>query len=348
MQKLTKRILFYAYLIGKINWIKFFSKYSSKAENIFWIFPSYPNRFFDYFVGSTIENDFALLNAILEKNIPFRFVIGQKSIFELKHKRIIYNISNLYNTEGNENYAASLLSKLDKLEANANTLVPNRHDAEFWENKGFMQRKFAELNISHPKTYIIETIEENLPNFNTLPYPVIYKPLHASGSTGIVEAKNAEELRAILAENKRYGFLLQERIEMRRDLRVIFVGDEMVLHYWRINNGADWKPTSTGHGSTVDFDYFPEQWREFIYQEYKKLGMKTGAFDITWKDDNMDNQPLILEVSPSYMPNPAPPDSFKDLPYSSFKKKIFGKEAYFRRYIDLIFDVKKKFINLYI
>ena len=30
---------------------------------------------------------------------------------------------------------------------------------------------------------------------------------------------------------------------MKRDLRVIIVNDEIVLHYWRINNSAEWKPT---------------------------------------------------------------------------------------------------------
>ncbi len=345
---ITKRILFYLYLIRKTNWVRFIKNYSSSSDTIFWIFPSYPKRFFSYFVSSTIENDFALLNAILEKNIKFSIKKGQKNIFNTKNKTVIYNISNLYNIEGNENYAASLLEKLDRLEANQNTLIPNRHDAEYWENKGFMQRKFNDLGISHPKTYIIEQAGSMLPDLKQLPYPVIYKPLHGSGSTGILEAKNATEMQQILDTNQRYGFLLQERIEMRRDLRVIFVGDELVLHYWRINKGKDWRPTSTGHGSSVDFDYFPEQWRDFIFNEYKKLNIHTGAFDITWKNDNMDNTPLILEVSPSYLPNPPQPEAFKNLPYSIFKKKISGNDAYFKKYINLVFEIKIKFLNQYL
>ena len=65
--------------------------------------------------------------------------------------------------------------------------------------------------------------------------------------------------------------ILQRLLNMRRDLRVILVGNEIILHYWRINLSDEWKPTSTGFGSQVDFENFPENWRSWIIDSFNKL-----------------------------------------------------------------------------
>ena len=51
--------------------------------------------------------------------------------------------------------------------------------------------------------------------------------------------------------------IVQELLNIRKDLRVIVIGNEIFLHYWRINLGGEWRPTSTGFGSKVDFINYP-------------------------------------------------------------------------------------------
>jgi hypothetical protein len=134
------------------------------------------------------------------------------------------------------------------------------------------------------------------------------------------------------------GVLIQDLIEMRRDLRVILVGEEIVLHYWRINKDKDWKPTSTGFGSVVDFDNFPKHWKSHIIETFKKLNLKTGAFDITWQNDDLANTPLYLEVSPAYMPNPR--NFIKDEPYSKFKSALRYSSSYESAYVNIVNTIK--------
>jgi hypothetical protein len=135
----------------------------------------------------------------------------------------------------------------------------------------------------------------------------------------------------------------QELVNMRKDLRVILVGDEIVHYYWRINKSKDWKPTSTSFGSEVDFDNFPEHWRKHILDTFKKLNLTTGAFDITWQNDDLDSVPLYLEVSPVYQPNPKIELNGKE--YAYYKKSFSPFNAYDRKFVELIFNIKQKQIQ---
>ena len=210
-----------------------------------------------------------------------------------------------------------------------------------------MHEKFKELDISHPKTVTIKK-GQNFTLPDTFKFPILYKPAHGSGSTGIIKIDSAIEFDNKIKNFKKEDFLIQEWVDMRCDLRLIFIGDELVLHYWRKNNSALWSPTSTGHGSSVDFEKLPTKWMDFIFNEYKKLNLKAGAFDITWEKDDFDSKPLILEVSPSFMPNPAPLGEFLEKPYKDFKNSFWGKNAYHKQYINLVFDLKKKLICEYL
>lgn len=346
LKKVFKKLLFYRYLILKINWIHFWRFYDSKASNVILVWPSAPFNIKENFLGSVFENDFALVQALIKVNKKFRIIVGIKSDIVLKNNVIFFNISKLFQFLPGKNYTSALQNFQNNLIAQGNKIVPSEYDTLFWENKIYMHKKFSELEISHPKTIVVD--ENNIaPDIPNLHFPILFKPAHSSGSTGIVKLNSIDEYKKVVASTTLKEYLLQEWIDMHKDLRLIFIGDELVLHYWRINNGNEWKPTSTGHGSSVDFDTLPTDWMPFIFKEYKKLNLHSGAFDITWPNDDLTKQPMILEVSPSYMPNPAPSEIFKNKSYSAFKKQIFGKDAYYKKYIDLVFDLKLKLIKEY-
>jgi len=123
-------------------------------------------------------------------------------------------------------------------------------------------------------------------------------------------------------------------------LRVILVGAEVILFYWRINNAKEWRPTSASFGSDVDFVFFPEQWREHIVDTFLKLNLSTGAFDITWHNDDLATEPVYLEVSPVYEPNPK--IELKGKPYASYKKKFSPFNEYYEKYVEVVFEIKFK------
>ena len=68
------------------------------------------------------------------------------------------------------------------------------------------------------------------------------------------------------------------------------------------------------------------------------MNLVTGAFDIAWEDDNIENEPLVLEISPSYQLNPEIPERYKAISYKNFKKKLLIKDAYYKLYVDVVFQ----------
>ena len=343
--KKVRRLLFILYLIRKIKWLKLWKLHDRKSSNVLMVVASFPNlkRSFWYCFAGAFENDFALCATLIEMNIPFRLVFGFRKLMDVENSTIYYNLSELYADQPGDDYSEALLKFQEHLLARNNRLVPSHEDSKFWENKIYMHQRFKELEIPHPQTFLID--EQNAPPVaQEVEFPVLLKPAHASGSTGIIKIDDAQSSDETIASNQHKEYMIQQWVDMRRDLRLIYIGDELVLHYWRVNNLEHWRPTSTSHGSSVDFETLPEKWMDFIFQQYKKLDLKTGAFDITWKNDDLSGEPLFLEVSPSYMPNPAPVGKYLNEPYVEFKKSIFGKNAYYKEYVDLIFRLKKKLI----
>jgi len=346
LTKLLIRVLFFSYLIRKTKWIRIFRNYSKSSSNIVLLAPSFPQRLNLYLRSGVLESDFALLDAVVSSNIPFRIILGSKNVDNIQDSLIYHNLSSFYGKKENQDYTDVLLDFQKRLLNRSNVLIPSHEDSRYWENKIYMHERFLELDISHPKTFVVSGTT-TMPKSTDFTYPVLFKPAHSAGSQGIEKMDNPEALEEHIRKTSYKEYLIQEWIDMRRDLRLIYIGDELVVHYWRINQDPDWKPTATTGGSSADFVSLPTQWLPYIKDQYKRLGLKTGAFDITWQNDDLNTTPLILEVSPSYMPNPSPKGKYRDLPYSDYKKALFGQDAYYKNYIDLVFDLKKKLVSIY-
>ncbi len=345
MKSLFSKVFFYLYLIGNTKWFSIIKRYSSNSNNIILLWPSYPNNFKEYLLGGAIERDFALINYAVLNLDSIRFVWGTNKVLNIKNANVYYSLGRLYRHIPGHHYAESLHNFIDSLLSNGNNVFPPKSEILYWENKLYMHQMFDEKNISSPKTV---TFQKGVPtkNYDHLTFPILYKPAHASGSVGIEKWSNQADFNEKISD-KKDDFLLQEWIDMRSDLRLIYIGNELVVHYWRINNKSEWVPTSTGHGSSVDFESLPKQWMSFLFDEYKKLELCAAAFDITWKNDNLSNKPQILEVSPSFMPNPSPKGIYKTMPYKKFKESMIGENSYNKQYVLLLFKCVEKMYKLY-
>ncbi len=96
----------------------------------------------------------------------------------------------------------------------------------------------------------------------------------------------------------------------------------------------------------MDFGSFPEQWREFIIDQFKRFKITTGAFDIAWQNDDMTTAPLILEVSPNYQPNPSIDLTNSKLSYSEYKDKLLFKNSYYDKFVDIVFYIMNEQVKL--
>ncbi|AZJ35031.1 hypothetical protein D6T69_05645 [Tenacibaculum singaporense] len=333
MKKILKKIVRVIFLYRLSN----FSMEKNNAKVIIWI----PKRGWRYFLSDLAVNDFGWISALSVNKIPFQ-VYRNKDIGKFKDKTIILNYHRNYLKELKlTNYSNSMKFIIEELESQGNRVIPSSNEVAYWENKNHMSKEFDILNISTPKTYLCKGIKEVLSlNLN---YPFLIKEEHSASSMGVHKIENEDVLREIVNdgyfENNEI-IIVQELLNMRKDLRVIFAGDKVVHHYWRINNGKEWKPTSTGRGSSVDFENFPEKWRDFLIKEFLKMKLTTGAFDVAWHDDDLDSMPMILEVSPNYQMNPSVTNKEDLNAYGDYKKSLyFNDRSYDYQFIKQTFDI---------
>jgi glutathione synthase/RimK-type ligase-like ATP-grasp enzyme len=246
------------------------------------------------------------------------------------------------------NYSSSLVFLSRELEKNRNLLYPSSFDVLYLENKSYMYRKFKELNIRHPYTTIFKSVKDVINN-DQIKFPILLKGEHSFGSDSIYKFESKENLIHFLESSNfmelNSEIILQDLLNMRKDLRVTIVNNEVVLALWRINKSEEWRPTATKFGSTVSFEFYPKEWESDFIETMKKLDLAMGAFDVAWEDDDLNKKPLYLEVSPRFSPNPRVDLTSKKYEYGEYKKKFLLKEGFDFKQVDTIFDINKKFVT---
>jgi glutathione synthase/RimK-type ligase-like ATP-grasp enzyme len=337
----VKRILRMLFCLYKINWIKFFKNYSKK-EGVVIVIPGILKNYFINSLELDVINIAVLLK--LDKKIDLHFGTDFKGF---RNRKICYNPSHLYNRSNKLSHAEFISQLVQAAERNNNKVLLSSYEILFWENKEFMHDQFESLNIRTPKTIIFDTLVTHVGN--EYKFPLLVKELHSHASLGVHKCNSEEELNALITflnpGKQPLKIIIQELLNIKKDLRVILCGDEIVLHYWRINKGTDWKPTSTSHGSDVDFINFPEKWRSYIIENFKKLNLTTGAFDIAWQDDDLNKEPYFLEVSPFYQPNPPLDITNKSFSYGQFKKRLGWINSWDYLYIENVYLIRLKVFN---
>jgi glutathione synthase/RimK-type ligase-like ATP-grasp enzyme len=330
-----------------MSWRKWIKQYNPSSEIVVWIKVNPLRHPLNYLKYNDLLSDLSLIEAIINRNMDFRIAVSD-SIGKCTDKRIFYNISEMCNPYKLANYSNTLHHVVQELERQGNRLYPKPYEVQLWENKGFMQRIFKEVGVNHPNTHILARnfTEEDI---SLVQYPVLIKEIHSAGSRGVHKVNTREELISVAEKIKAKGhteMLVQQLVNMRKDLRVVILGDKITLFYWRVNSTSEWKPTATSFGNNTEFGNFPVQWESAFFDFFRRLQIPTCAFDITWENDDLSTMPLVLEISPSYQPNPALPAQYQHLAYKEYKKKLFVRNAYHREYVDVIIKLKSDILDL--
>jgi glutathione synthase/RimK-type ligase-like ATP-grasp enzyme len=350
LNKIFKTLIRTLFILIKLQWFTLFKKHSNKSKYKVIIYPNFPQEMTIYFSSDAFANDIALLSAVAIKYPDYKLIIGTRKMNRNFDSNIFINLSYRFNFNYYRNYSSALVNFIKELEDQNNIVYPSSKEALLWENKLYMHSKFTELSIKNPETEYLNLDCLNInEDYESKSYPLLIKEIHSAGSIGVHLVKNREQFNIIIRRKdirRRNKFVLvQKLLKMDRDLRVIIIGEEIVLFYWRINQGKDWKPTSTKNGSRVDFENFPEQWRNHIIDEFLKLGVTAGALDLVWEDNNFTNPPYVLEVSTSFQPNPKPPSNLR-VSYGQYKTGV-SINGWDRRFVDIVFDLKKKLVDCY-
>jgi hypothetical protein len=223
------------------------------------------------------------------------------------------------------------------LEQQGNHLFCSAAEVAFWENKAHMHRELDAVGAPTPRTTLLARDGWRDVSFDLA--PVLIKEEHSSGSHGVHYFATAGDARRFV---ERYDFRPTETLLMQevvrgatRDLRVTMVGQTTIrsASFWREKAdpavpGAGWTTTATKYNSVVRHGDVPEAAETFVAECLGKLGLRTAGVDLMWVDDEVDGEPLVLEVSPYYQPNPPKPARYAELSYKEYKSRPYAEEGY--------------------
>jgi hypothetical protein len=340
LRKVMKSILLVAYIARKINWVKFIRSYDSKSKNVVLL-----SFLAGRFGNELVCWDFSYISALIKAGKRFRISSKLKG-----HEgcTIYWSPSQSMVSKDVANYAKDLIKMAVEAEGNGNRIIPSSYEIQFLENKTFMYEYFVANGIRTPQTRIFDSLEEL--EKADLKFPILLKGEHSSGSHDIHKFDSRRQLDEFIASSdylKKFDhIILQQLLDIKKDLRVTIVGEEVVLYYWRINPSDEWKPTASSFGGTILFDEYPQMWHSYIIENFKKTNMKMGAFDVTWDHDDLSTEPYFLEISPRFSPNP-PTKLDGSITYGKWKKRNFGPNVYYKAQADLIFRINELYTNSY-
>ena len=224
------------------------------------------------------------------------------------------------------------------LERQGNRLFCSSAETGFWENKAHMHRKLAEIGAATPATLIVTAADRIDFDFE----PVLVKQEHSAGSAGVHYFESAADARRFVDEYEfrpTESLIVQELVSgATRDMRVTMVGNTMIVSasFWRVKSAEalarpEWTSTASKYGSAIEHRDIPESVAPLVAEYLRALGLRTAGVDLIWPDDDLSRDPLVLEVSPFYQPNPEKPTRYDHLSYKDYKSRPYSKDGYFER-----------------
>ncbi len=340
MKKLIKQLMRVLYTLVNINLFKFFKSYSNTSSTVILLNKHWKRPAIEILIW-----ELASIRFFIENETPFRLSFT-RNCSKFKNKNIFWYPS-LHFVEKTKNHTEKLIEFAIEIEQNGNFINPSSKQVAFLENKGFMYKQFSDKKISHPNTKLIA--KSNFDHSVPFEFPFLVKGEYSSSGKEVVLISNKNNWLSYLESTlfkKSDTLIFQELIDMRFDIRVVVVGDKVVNHYWRKNPSKEWKPTSTSYGSYLDFSPLPQNVIKITVEYLEKLGLKMGAYDITFQNDDIKSQPLVLEISPLFSLNPMIEGATVDN-YAKYKTKLFGKNVFWKDQIDQIFLVNEKYLKLF-
>lgn len=310
------------------------------SPHVVLVYADLPRRPDQYLYSDSFAADLALIRAVCEVRGSARVVFGRQRVAALRDQDIFFNLSYRLDPSRSADTNAGIVQFVRGLEAHGNRVHPSVDEILWWENKAFMHRRFDELGIPTPRTWILDLADPLVPA--DAPTPILLKEIHSAGARGIEFFDDLESLQARLRQpdlrQRGSSVLLQELCSVDRDLRVVLVADEIVYAHWRFKHHFRWEASTYAKGKQGLFEDVPERWRSTITQWFSRTGLVTGAFDLAWPDQDLSRPPMVFEVSPRYFPNPAPPPDV-GLEYGDYKHRLRLRGSFESRLIDRMDDI---------
>ncbi|MBF0204193.1 MAG: RimK family alpha-L-glutamate ligase [Desulfamplus sp.] len=223
--------------------------------------------------------------------------------YSSEESRLIHNADKIYYPTA---FYANMFHTMGK------STFPNLNTYHFVQDKIRQTALFNMLNIPHPHTRVFYGQKQKLEILNNFQFPFIAKkPRGSSMGKGVYLINDREMLSLYLSisesgSTKNYELTergsassfpayIQEYCPHERDIRVVVIGKEIVLAYWRVSHSNDFR-ANISCGGKISFDNIPEK--------ALKLALHT-AVSCGWDDVGLDivenrGEFLVVEANMKY------------------------------------------------
>lgn len=208
----------------------------------------------------------------------FRDYSAQERLLILNAKKIYYPTAfyaDLFDTMGKETF-------------------PSFHTYTFAQDKIKQTAMFDLLDIPHPKTKIFygKKQKKGILDFFTFPF-IAKKPRGSSKGAGVYLIRNRQDLSGYLEEKS--PAYIQEYLPIDRDMRIIIIGKEIRLSYWRISAENNFR-TNLSQGGVISFDPLPQDALDLALMTALKCGWDDVGIDVI----EQNNRFYVLEGNMKY------------------------------------------------
>lgn len=152
---------------------------------------------------------------------------------------------------------------------------------------------FDLLSLPHPRTMIFYGRQRQriLEHFS---FPFIAKtPRRSALGQGVFVINSQPDLDAYLATHN--TALIQEKLPIDRDVRVVIIGFEVICAYWRICRPGEFR-ANLARGGTVNLDNIPPEAVNLALELARRANLDEVGVDIAW----VGNHPFVLEFNVKY------------------------------------------------
>ncbi|MDT8379733.1 MAG: RimK family alpha-L-glutamate ligase [Desulfotignum sp.] len=155
---------------------------------------------------------------------------------------------------------------------------PSFHTYTFAMDKIRQTALFQMLDIPHPRTRVFYGPRQKQDILSGFSFPFIAKiPRGSSRGNGVFLIRNQTDLSAYLTlKDPAY---IQEYLPLDRDIRVIVIGRDVALAYWRIALAGGFK-TNISQGGRICFDPVPDAALKLALTTAEKCGWDDVGIDI--------------------------------------------------------------------
>jgi ribosomal protein S6--L-glutamate ligase len=171
-------------------------------------------------------------------------------------------------------------------------IFPNSASFHLGHDKVEMTRAMWSVFPEHvPYTLILANTETNREKvLEEMSFPFVAKEVRNSMGRGVYLIESRQQWRAYCEQQE--VLYVQEKLDIDRDLRIVYVGDDILCSYWRVAEEGNFK-NNVAQGGRIETGEIPASALDFVRNAAEKLGVNHAGFDVAMVGDH----PYFLEFN---------------------------------------------------